>query len=225
MVARAKTRPFRWLLLMLATLAALTMSVRATGQSAGYNTLEWNFRVYLDDAEIGYHNYRLTDEGDLQHLETEADFRVRFLFFTAYKYRHINSEIWKGDCLNKIDSWTNANGKKFQIEGDRVADVFALQTEDSQQKIAGCVKTFAYWNSNILADSVLLNAQTGEMMPIDVEKLSSGPVMAHGKQIAADRYRLVADEIDLELWYAEDDRWLGLESTTQDGRKLRYELN
>jgi len=36
------------------------------------------------------------------------------------------------------------------------------------------------------------------------------------------RYRLTADKIDIEVWYSGNDQWLGLQSTTDKGRLIRY---
>ena len=185
---------------------------------------QWQFRVYLNDKEIGFHNYKVSDIGGVKRVFTEADFRVRFLFFTAYEYRHINTEIWDGECLQAIDAWTDANGETFIVEGSRSSQSFELETADAEDKVKGCVKTFAYWNPSFLEADELLNSQTGELMPVTVEELGEQDLIVQGKATEAEAFRLLAPGIDLELWYDENRRWLGLESTTEDGHLIRYEL-
>jgi hypothetical protein len=86
------------------------------------------------------------------------------------------------------------------------------------------VKTFAYWNADILNESKLLNSQTGELLPISVDQVAEEPFEVNGQEIPAIRYHLVAKGMELDIWYSTDRRWLALESTVKGGRKLRYEL-
>ena len=215
---------FRFVIaLLLASCTALSASA-IPQDAAGPDSLEWNFDVYLGDKKVGYHNFRLEEDDSSLRLTSEADFRVKLLFVTLYKYRHQNSETWHAGCLQRIESRTNANGKKFSVWGMRQLDGFEVQTADSRNALSGCVKTFAYWNPDFLQASALMNPQTGEVLPVSVERLATEPVTVRGEQVEARRYRLTAKGLDLDLWYSEDRQWLGLQSTTKDGHKIRYEL-
>lgn len=187
-------------------------------------TKQWNFRVYLDDSEIGYHRYSLTESGDRLEVTTEADFRVRFLFITAYEYTHVNRETWRGDCLEALSSATDANGRRYSVTGRRADGGFAVETGSERREAGGCVKSFAYWDPSFLEAPLLLNAQTGELMPVQVEAVAVEPVEVRGEAVPAQRYRLTGRGLELDLWYSEDDHWLALQSTVKGGRKLRYEL-
>jgi len=188
-------------------------------------TAQWNFRVFLDDSEIGYHRFSLIENGDRLEVATEADFRVRFLFFTAYEYSHVNREVWQGDCLEAMRSATDANGRHFSVTASRAEDGFTVDTGDARLRTDGCVKSFAYWDPAILEASALLNAQTGELMPVAVEEVALEAVEVRGQTVPARRYRLTAHGLELDIWYSEDDRWLALQSTVDGGRTLRYVLS
>lgn len=185
---------------------------------------EWKFRVYLDDTEIGYHNFRLIDEDGIQRLKTVADFEVKFLFFTAFSYEHVNEETWNGECLASIESRTVANGKTFAVSGRREAGAFEVEASNGINAVSGCVKTFAYWNPEILHESVLMNSQTGELLPVTVIPVSTETLQVRGVETPATRYRLVAKNMELDVWYSQNQEWLALESTVKGGRRLRYEL-
>ncbi len=185
---------------------------------------EWNFKVFLDNAEIGYHNFMLVDEGVTQKLVSEAEFKVKFLFITAYQYEHYNEETWQGDCVAEISSTTDANGQQFAVEGRRSEDGFAVSGADGLVEVPGCVKTFAYWNPEILEEPKLMNSQTGEILPVTVEPVSTEWLTVRGETTEARRYKLTAKNMELDIWYSNDNRWLALESTVKGGRKLRYEL-
>ena len=67
----------------------------------------WNFKVYLDDREIGRHRFELLRFEDTTQVRINARFEVSVLFINVYSYEHTNYEVWKGDCLSSIKSSTN----------------------------------------------------------------------------------------------------------------------
>ena len=210
-----------------ATLLLALVSIGGTaiaGNNGDGQASEWNFRVYLDDTEVGFHRFSLVEEGDLQRLRTVADFSVKFLFFTAFRYEHVNEETWSGECLQAIESRTFANGQEFAVVGQREEDGFAIEASTGSREMDGCVKSFAYWNPDILDEQVLLNAQTGELLPVSIEPVSEETLTVRGQEMPATRYRLVARNMALDIWYSQDRHWVALESTVKGGRKLRYEL-
>jgi hypothetical protein len=212
-------------------LPALLLMLSAPAVLAGkldgeVDTKEWNFRVYLDDSEIGYHTFSLVEEDGRKRLVTEAEFEVKFLFFTAYRYEHNNVETWQGECLQEIQSETDANGRKFAVRGVRDDSGLEIEAADGVRDVPGCVKTFAYWNPDILDEPELLNSQTGELLEVDIEPVATETLIVSGREVPARRYRLQAKNMELDIWYSRDQgRWLALESTVKGGRKLRYELS
>lgn len=209
----------------LIALAALLLVPRILlGSSDVSDEREWNFKVFLDDSEIGYHRFSLSGDAAESHVTSEADFRVKFLFVTAYRYRHSNSETWQGDCLQRIESQTNANGEKVSVSGALGPDGFQFKGSEGDAPGSDCVKTFAYWDPAFLNEGELLNSQTGEMLAVKVESLPSESLVVDGAPVLAQKYRLSAKGMELLLWYSEDREWLGLQSTTKGGRKLRYVL-
>jgi|GEM_PF-6306412 len=69
-----------------------------------------------------------------------------------------------------------------------------------------------------------MNSQTGEVLTVDIKPLAREILTIRGLSIPAQRYRLIARNMQVDLWYSDNDEWLALESTVKAGRKLRYEL-
>jgi hypothetical protein len=184
----------------------------------------WRFRVWLDEKEIGYHNFYLVENGDISQLHSEADFEYKLLFVKLYDYEHENRETWKGDCLQSIESSTDANGEPYAVSGHARSGEFELASNNGSATLPECVMTFAYWNPAFLKQDRLINTQDGEYLDIEV----SAPVLeqreVRGELLPSYRYSLEAGPLKLDLWYSTDDQWLALESEAQGGRKLRYEL-
>lgn len=208
--------PGPWILLI----ALLQASV------ARADTDTWRFKVLLDDKPIGYHTFKVTKEGDTQQVQIDVRFRVKFLFVTVYSYDLTDTEHWKDGCLRQISSKTRANGKTWAVEGSRDGRALEVKSEKNDEtkvaRLTDCVMTFAYWNPAMLKQSRLLNAQTGDYMDVDIKSLGSQTIEVQGEPVAARHYRLSADKLDIQLWYA-DGHWIQLASSV-DGRTLRYEL-
>lgn len=185
--------------------------------------LEWEFDVYLDDKPIGEHDFRLVHEGPGLTLETEASFDVKFLFFTAYTYRHRCVETWDRRGLASIHAKTDANGEISEVRGNRVNGTFTVDVNGETRDLPAEIMSFAYWNPEILQEERLLNSQTGEYESIEVIDRGESPVDYGGESIPARRYDLMVMGKPISVWYAVSDRrWLALESVARGDRKLRY---
>jgi len=188
------------------------------------NGQSWNFRVYLDNKEIGQHSFQVTQNNNVTHVEIVASFEVSFLFFKAYSYQHSNYEVWSGECLHSISSRTDDNGKQYFVEGYIRDTVLFMHTVDGPNELDGCIKTFAYWDPDFLESESLLNSQTGEMVEVEVTDLGPDIIDISGKPVTGNRYRLESHDFSIDLWYSVNDRkWLAMESVTSTGSKLRYQ--
>jgi hypothetical protein len=186
---------------------------------------EWQFRVLLDDREIGFHRYEMRREGDTRVVESRAEFDVKFLFFNAYRYRHSLSATWQGRCLESLQTRTDANGRKLAVTGRKSDAAFVVDKGQDVDRLPPCIMNFAYWDPRILEQPRLLNPQTGDYLDVTVEALDEDTVNVGGETIAADIYRIVAKDMRIDIWYAKSDqRWLALESLAKGGRIIRYEL-
>lgn len=189
------------------------------------NPERWEFKVTLDDREIGYHHFERSQSGKLEHMDIEARFKVQVMFFTAYQYAHDNRETWDGDCLMSIESTTNDNGTDYAISGTESGNGFSLMRNQERASFEqDCVQTFAYWNPDILDADVLLNAQTGQQQPVSIVFSGERDIELQGVNIRSDEYVISTPDGDITVWYAQDSRrWLGLETLTDGDRVLRYE--
>jgi hypothetical protein len=185
---------------------------------------EWRFRVYLDDKEIGYHDFILEELDNQQRLQSEANFEYRLMFVKLFGYEHENTETWAGDCLTGIESTTDANGKPFRVEGFLRGDRFVINGTAGQAELPSCSMSFAYWNPAFLKQDRLINVQNGEVLDIEVSEPERVQLEVRGVMQPALRYLLGAGEMKIELWYSEDNEWLALETEARGGRRLRYQL-
>jgi len=193
-------------------------------------TRVWNFRVLLDGQTIGRHRYAVTTHGDRREVRSDAAFEVRLLGFVAYRYRHEARERWQRDCLVELDAQTDDDGRTSRIDATRIdaarADAgLRVSGGDAPRLLPGCVLSYAYWNPAMLTQSRLLNAQTGELETLRIERLGHGSVDVGGTATPAVRWRVSGAHAPIELWYSAQGEWLGLDSTVAGGRRLGYRLD
>lgn len=206
--------------------AALMACAIASGANADDKSpgKQWQFDVALDGKPIGSHTFELHQDGPKQVVTTEASFDVKFLFITAFRYRHQNTEIWNDGCLLSIDASTDSNGKQLEVRGEITDGRFDLQSAEGSTTLPRCVQTFAYWNPDVLESEKLLNSQTGIYEDVTVTLEGREQVSVAGEPVDALRYRLFADAGEITLWYSSEDKtWLGLEAPAKGGRKIRYQ--
>ncbi len=190
---------------------------------------QWQFKVLLDNREIGTHHFTVSESNGRQTIQTDASFDVNVFFVNLYRYRHQSTEVWQDNCLRSIDSVTDANGKPFLVAGKLVAgqakdNYFQVNTADAEKELPPCIMTFAYWNPAFLAEDKLLNSQTGIYEDVTITRIGEESLQLDGEAVAAVKYLIDLKVGPITLWYSANNfRWLALESVAAGGRILRYE--
>lgn len=184
----------------------------------------WQFKVLLDDREIGSHEFTVSQANGSQTVQTDASFDVKVLFVNLYRYRHQNTEVWQGNCLRSINAETDANGKQFSVAGQVNDSYFQVNTASTEKELPACIMTFAYWNPAFLTENKLLNSQTGEYEDVTITRVGEESIQVNDETLAAVKYLIDLKAGPITLWYgARDFRWLALESVAAGGRTLRYD--
>ncbi len=203
--------------LMLAALIVLPLNASA------FSEKHWNFKVFLDDKEIGKHAVHVIEDQDFRKVTVDANFKVKFLFFTAYQYQHRAEEKWQGSCLKHIEVRTDNNGDDLFVRKTSDSNDFIVETHAGTQQLGDCVRSFAYWDLDLLRAKKLLNTQTGEYESVEIVELGEDQFEVDGQAIDSLRYRLVVGDKEVDLWYTADMNWLALQSTLEDGYRLKYQ--
>jgi len=207
-----------------ALLGFLTCLGSASQQAWSAASQTYDFKVFLGKDEIGRQRFDVSSEGDRTQVRVDAQFKVKFLYITVYTYRHTNVETWEGTCLREIRAETDDNGDAFFVNGIFRNGQLQVQTQAGNWAGEGCIKTFAYWNSEWIKGERLLNSQTGEHQPVSILAVGEETISVQGVPTRAIHRRIVTDKFAVDLWYTLNGRWVALQSTTKKGDTLRYTL-
>jgi hypothetical protein len=211
--------------LLMLGLLSLSFASHASERSPADGVSSWDFDVYLDEKKVGKHLFTVSEADGVKRVQSDASFKVRILFILAYRYEHRAAESWADNCLVGIDASTNANGERTDVSGQKAGAGFLIENGAGPTELPQCVMTFAYWNHEFLDQSRLLNPQTGEYVDVQVEKVGDEILAVRGHPVAATRFKLTSNEVDVTLWYSSNNEWLALESVAKGGHIIRYELS
>jgi hypothetical protein len=213
--------PAKAIVLLISVLVMYRPGFASSGMPGGVDE-SWKFRVLLDDTPIGYHQVSINRDNNRKTVHTQASFDVRILFIPVYSYSHETREAWEDGCLVNIDSTTDDNGDNFFISSTGNNRALTIETREGKTSIDGCVRTFAYWDLEMLKSGRLLNTQTGEYQQVTFRDLGTGELVIDGQGLEARQFRLTVEGMTIDLWYTMDLHWLALESITESGSVLRY---
>jgi len=182
---------------------------------------EWHFDVTVDSLPIGTHDLVLRENGDARSVQSDMRYGVALL---GMSYTQHAEEVWKADCLTRLDTRTEDRGNTITVVGRLEADGFVVDGPRGHAQLPTCVMTFAYWNPRVLRQTHLVNLQTGVWTPVTMHDLGKDAIDVRGSSLTANHYRIDTERNRIELWYSPEGEWLGLRSTTRDGHVLTYRL-
>lgn len=199
---------------------AMVMAVPALGSPAPG---EWAFRVLLDDKPIGEHRFTLSVQGERRQMRSVAAFDVKFLGFSAYRYRLDVTEQWQGNCLSGLNATTDDDGKRSSVRARSDGEnKLRIDGASGEQAVEGCLMTFAYWNPALRTQTRLLDPQTGRLESVRIAVVGQETIPLRGQPTPATRVRIDGPKQPIDIWYSEQGDWLALQSTVAGGRKLVY---
>jgi hypothetical protein len=202
---------------------SLILALCVYSSLASANTRQLAFDIYLDDRPVGEHRVSISELENATRVEVEAEIDVSVLSFPLYSYRHRAAEVWRGGCIAQLETRTDDDGEELRVEARRDRDALLVEAPVGRETLEGCVRTFAYWDPDLLASDRLLNTQTGAYESTRLEEVGAKPLTFNGRELGARHYRLkVADETTIDLWYSPDDEWTALETRVSGNRTLRY---
>jgi Family of unknown function (DUF6134) len=197
-------------LLAIMAFTAGTASAQGSGSEGAIEEGEWNFTATLDGKPIGTHRFVVGGSPAARSVDSRADFVVRMLGVSLYRYRHHAEERWAGDCLRELRADTDDDGVRQQV---------------SRRYDDECLMSFAYWNPRLVKQQRLIDPQTGKSESVRFEPLPAANIEVRGQAVRARGWRLQAAQQRIRIWYAADSgRWIGLDAETKGDRQLSYRL-
>ncbi|HEX6119594.1 MAG TPA: DUF6134 family protein [Dongiaceae bacterium] len=181
---------------------------------------EIQFDVERDGNVVGRHivTFTRTDQGVLADSRVDVD--VGLLFLSAYRFRYQAHALWRDGELQSIEASTNENGDYRHVEATRDAAGLLVRSSGGTYE-APLVPPTSHWNAAELKGGLVLNTMTGELDKIQVFDQGLDTVATRGGSLRA-RHYLYSGDLNGEIWYDSEGRWVKLRFRANDGSIIDY---
>ena len=174
--------------------------------------------VFLDERAIGLQRFDLEPAPIGLRIISAVDFEMRILGFKAFGHNHRNQEEWRGGCLDKIQSTTDSNGRRYRVEGSALNGTFPVDATGVATQIRDCVGPSRIGiNRNCFPERSCSIHKRGKHMAVKVTRQGAGVLRIDERDLAVERYVITGKGIDIALPYAlVDGDWLGRDSRVEN---------
>jgi hypothetical protein len=112
-------------------------------------------------------------DGNRLVVATHVDISIEALVFTIFRFAHRSEEIWESGQLVSINSTTDDDGTALQVSGSVVDGGFRIVGANRPFQAARTLMTSdTLWDSRILRETKLLDAQRGGEMGLITRQLA-----------------------------------------------------
>ena len=180
-----------------------------------------HFRVLRDGAPIGRHEVRFRSRQDQVIADSRFEAEVKVLFFTAYRYLYQSQDVWRDGCLVALKAETDDNGTQTKVHAELEGQGLRITTAAGSKVVTPGIYPTTHWNSGVLGSSRVLNTITGKIAEVDLIPMGEETVQVEGRPVTARRFRYTG-EIQSDVWYDADGRWVKMRFNAEDGSTIEY---
>jgi hypothetical protein len=185
---------------------------------------EIRFNVLRQGQAFGSHAVRFEEGPDGSLIaRTEVSLKAGLGPVTLYRYQLEAAETWVNGQLVKVSGKVNDDGKRRSVTAAREGAALKVKGSDFTGTAPKDVVPASHWNYAQTMTRKLLSTEDGEILDVRVGRIGRETILAGGKTIEANRYRLDS-AIDVDLWYDDDGRWVKLAFEAR-GQKIEYVLD
>jgi len=195
---------------------------------------EWAVQSYESDVlftvkrkgkKIGTHTVKFRYENDDFIVDTETKLKVKFLFFTAYKFDYKAREIWREGRLSQVITSTKDGGDTVSYEMAFEQDKVIVDNGEAQEffKAETSIYPTNHWHPKVLGTAAVMNTISGNKNAVEITAHDWEVVPAGDETRKAQRFTYEGELNNVAAWYDERGRWVGLEFKGKDGSIITYE--
>ncbi len=184
------------------------------------------FKISIDGTERGTLTMLLTkrDDGtETMRGQTELSFN-----FIVYKYRYSSSrtELWKSGRLLRLANEADYNGDKYVVQAAAQQQELSFEVNGKSQRTAADVWVTSYWREpephRVGQKLTLFEADKGRKLSGALQRVGKEQLALEKKTVNATRYQIRGD-VEVDLWYDEDQR-LMRQHSVESGHRALFEL-
>lgn len=186
-----------------------------------------NFAISIDGKPAGDYHMTIRLDNGLYLISGQADVKVRYLGGVyTYVYSYNGNEVWKDGRLQRLETASNDNGKKFSVSALVDGNTLRVKVNGQERRCRPDVWTTSYWflaAANFRNQAVpLLDVDTGREIAAQLQFVGNSAIKVSGKVQNCAQYRLRGG-VQVDLWFDAQER-LVREEMVEDGHRTVLEL-
>lgn len=182
-----------------------------------------HFDVYRQGSDFGTHIVRF-EENAAGQLEAviDVDLRAGLGPITLFRYRLDARETWQDGYIHAVEGEVNDDGARKSVTARRDGARLEVDGTAFEGELPASIIPASHWNIWQTETDRILSTESGEVIEVDVQPLGRETVMAGGEPVEARKF-LMDSDIDVTLWYDDQDRWVKLAFEAR-GQEIDYVL-
>ncbi len=190
----------------------------ASGQTTAYD-------IVRGGNVIGRQTVRFTAAGPDLTVVIDMAASLHVLGVRVYNYEHHGEERWRDGTLTSLVTHTDDNGTPRHVDAGFDPQTKAWRGTHGLNPGTAPLFPTGLWNSRTLAQSRLLDRETGEVVAVQVTPGAEEQVHLAGRDVPARRFDL-AGIVSGTVWYDHAGCWLrALFHTRVDGSVVDIRLH
>ena len=183
---------------------------------------EIRFDVRRNGTLVGSHRVAFNRQGERLSTSTRFEVAVDVLFFTAYRYVYASEAVWTGACLEGLTATTDDNGKESVVRVARSGGKLSVSGPKGTATARRETLPTEHWASAVVGHDAVINTITGRINRVEITPAGAETVKtADGRAVNARRY-VYGGELDNEVWYDAEGRWVKMRFPAKDGSSIEY---
>lgn len=179
------------------------------------------FDVWRADKRIGTHRVTFTKNGGAIIADSRFDIRITVLGLPVYRYGYRSEGTWHDGQLQRLHARTDDDGNTNTVDAERRGDLMTVKGGDVQSVAPAGIFPTTHWNPGVIGARQVLNTITGHVNTVGMTLRGTGPVAtADGPRMA--RHYTYTGELETEVWYDMDGRWVKMRFNGRDGTPIEY---
>ncbi|MEM7766292.1 MAG: DUF6134 family protein [Pseudomonadota bacterium] len=182
------------------------------------------FTVLRKGKPFGRHEVRFdeADDGALL-VSTDVSLRAGMGPITVYRYTLDSAETWRDGQLVGLAGDLKVEGRTGRVEAAAEGDTLVVDGTEFSGTVPLGILPSSHWNVLQTQAEQLVSTEDGEIIEVVMSQVGREMIEAGGESIEATRY-LMGSDIDVDLWYDDEGRWVKLAFEVRD-QSIEYVLD
>ena len=181
------------------------------------------FSVFRKGKKIGSHKVSFKGEPENFTVKAECHLAVNLLFFTACKFEYLSVAQWSEGVLNSLDVSTTINGIKSSVIARRKNNELSIRGKNGKSRVKLPIFPTDHWHFGVVDENIVINTLTGDLNKVKILRKNQERLTCGSRIFLAQRYSYTGD-LNTDVWYDEEKRWVGMQFEGSDGSFVNYKL-